>query len=336
MEKPIENLFKSYTEIEQDRKKYIEEVLIQNPELETETFSIQEKLDGSNIQFIFTPNEKLHIASKTHILEENEKFYDIFNVIEKYLNMQNSNLQNIFDYFYSLSKQKQNVIRLYGELYGGKARGSGINPLAKNKQIRYSSEKMISFFDMVINDEYLPTKIVREYFEKLNSLSYLAPQLAIIKGFQNALNFDINIPSRINPVEGNLIEGIVIKSYNKVYYNKYNRIIYIKKKNSMFLERHTNRIKKEIPENIKEYQEIFKEYLTQTRVNTIISKFGEIKSKKEIGKYIQYVLQDAKKDFIKDYPKVESELNKSGIKMILKCKNEIVNWLLDTVPVTKD
>ena len=106
------------------------------------------------------------------------------------------------------------------------------------------------------------------------------------------------------PQEGNTWEGVVIKPYDVIARNKDDEsvLFYIKKKDPKFKDRQTKSRdkKKDIPKELDDAQHAFSEFLTDVRLDDVFSKYGPIESKKDIGTYVKYMMNDAKEDFFKE------------------------------------
>ena len=258
------------------------------PELENETFVVQEKIHGTNIQLIFTPDGEMKIASRNRILENGENFFGVFEFID------NGSIDKIITVFKEKSKNENITISLFGEFFG-----KGIM-----KGVEYGSHKQMMFFDMAIDGDLIPPKIMISIFMQNNLNDFLVPCLSIDKGIESALAFDCDIPSFLNPKEGNIMEGIVIKPYNKQYVDNRGKTFYLKKKNTAFFEsshkKKRVRDQKETDPIVSELKDKFSEYITESRLQNVFSKYGVIDDIRDMGKYIGFMLEDAKEDFLKE------------------------------------
>lgn len=286
-EKEVE--FKKYPSIENHyRNKHIEKWLSKFPELKDEGFIIQEKIQGSNFQIIIN-NDKVSFASRNNILEDNAKFFDYQNVMEKY--------QNMISKFQSWVKDSHSVdcIRLFGELFGGNIQ----------KGVDYGKEKRFLIFDAYINEEILSQKRIFQLLYELNLdvNEYFVPSVGFVKRLEDALNFESRFNSQILEIENNICEGVVIKPFNNTYVDEFGSVFYIKKKNEEFKEKQKEQ--KEPKENqntnLLNLQIEFSRYLNDNRVDSVFSKYGVIESDSDIGKYIKLISDDAMEDFIKDF-----------------------------------
>ena len=78
--------FKKYSSIENTyRQKHIDKFDEVLPGWqEGTTFVAREKLDGANIQLVFTPDGLMKVGKRTSFLNESDSFFDIWNTLNKY------------------------------------------------------------------------------------------------------------------------------------------------------------------------------------------------------------------------------------------------------------
>lgn len=200
-----------------------------------------------------------------------------------------------------VTQQKQNSIRVYGELFGSNIQ----------KGVDYGEEKRFLVFDIEVNDVLMSQKYLLELFKELDLTHHLVPVLDIVKGLEQALNYNTKFDTLLMNKGDNISEGIVIKPYNQVYSFDDGSPFYLKKKNEEFMQRAKQRIKK-TDNHSDEYvqvRDLYREYLTENRVMGIFSQHGEIQEPSQIGEYIKLVMNDAREDFLKDYLKEFNRLS---------------------------
>lgn len=267
------------------------------PELYNEQYIIQEKLNGSNFSIWFENTDigvDIKCANRTVFLDRKDRFFDY------QLALQNKKIEKLIDNIVNKIK-KANIKELviFGELYGGRIQ----------KGVFYSDQKHIRFFDMRIDDIYLPFKETEEFFKEMESEDLLVPKLAIVNSLDEALEFspEFNTLLSDKQFEGldNICEGVVIKTYSKVFTNQDGSFFYIKNKNEKYLEKH--KLKRPNPKDYtmcdtaNELRDIFQTYITENRLYNVFSKYGKIESIRKIGKYISLLTEDARQDFMKEY-----------------------------------
>lgn len=253
-------MHKKYFDIENSyQSKYIEDFLSLYPEMENETYIIQEKLDGCNIQIIFD-NGTMKIGTRNNLIDSS--FYGVN--IEEFMY---KCYPHLIDKFMNCG----NVIHLYGELYG-----KGIQ-----NRVNYGEEKYLRFFDLMIDYRLVSQKELQTYLSKDD----LVPIIGYSTSLSDALDVSCEELTFLNPIEDNIMEGIVIKPFNNIYVNKYDNIFMLKKKNDLFSER--IKPKKEIDSTLQNWQELFAGYCNVNRIKSIYSKEGVIQKQQEIGKYMK-------------------------------------------------
>lgn len=272
--------FKKYSSLENTyNSKFLHKFLIQNPDAEKEVWVAREKIDGANIQLVFTPNEPMRVGSRNQWVNEGDSFYDIWTVIDKY----KAELLTIQEE----ADRTDLTFRVYGEIYG-----QGVQ-----NRIDYGPEKRICFFDVetinYVKDVNLYTQNQFENFIEELDLVHMLPKSYGTAYLQDLLVLD---------VEQDNIEGIVIKPYHSNFFLGDSRVVF-KKKSARFKDKEGNdkvRIPKPGEDKILFLNLEFRKYITKNRVLDCFSKNGPIQDQKEMGKYIKLVLEDAKIDFLKD------------------------------------
>lgn len=260
--------------------------LNEHPELENEEFVLQSKIHGANCQLIFYPDSEYKVASRSKILSENEKFYDIFNTLKK------EQYQNLIKIFSKYAEERNYIVRLYGETYG-----SGIQ---KGVDYGTEKEKEIKFFDIVLDEKFQPPFIMKQIFKSLfKNYDYLVPEFVQVKGLQKAIETDIKFNSLLNPIDNNIEEGVVIKPFYKVYHSQ-RSIFMLKKKNDKFIEKSKEKKPRRYDSEVVFLGKEFCRYINENRIQSCFSKLGEIERPNQLGEYIKHIIKDAEEDFIKD------------------------------------
>jgi len=305
--------FKKYPSIENSyREKEISHWLTLQPLLQTETFLITEKVDGCNFQWLIT-KDGLQFGKRTTMLAVNESFYDHQNTMKKYTNEIDSFKQYLID------NELESII-VFGELFG----------LGIQKSVKYGDTKRFKIFDIYIDNILLAPYSTIEILKELDMEYMYVPTIAIIDGLTEALNYETRFNSKLfDTDEENICEGIVIKPMFKTYMNGISPF-FIKKKNKEFSEiQHEPKIYI-VDEELEAVRNTYKQYLNENRVKCVMSKFGEIDSPKDIGRYIKYVLNDAKKDFLKDNMELFISLEDKQKKQVFGITGSVIVPILNT------
>ena len=242
---------------------------------------VGEKIDGSNISFLFQPKiDPLWFSRNQEITGSN--FQGGKEVIEETIGK-----------MYKLQAWVNNSgrsIRVFGELFG---------PGIQNR-IYYGNKKRILFFDLMIDDKFVSQEQFENFFYDLN-IGYLTiPKFAIFSTFEEAMEYDLEFNSQFSDKEDNIAEGVVIKPYKQPLFTANGSIFYIKKKHPKHSEKEQKEKKprKEYSEEINNLQHKFSEMVNENRVKSIFSKEEEISSHKQIGTYLGFVKKDIMEEFV--------------------------------------
>jgi Rnl2 family RNA ligase len=136
--------------------------------------------------------------------------------------------------------------------------------------------------------------------------------------FQSCIAGWLGLP----PVEDNICEGIVIRPVEPTFFRNGSRLL-LKSKNAKFAEKKA--IKKRQPkpfveptysEALKELLNVTEAYVTENRLNNVISKIGHVSIPRETGKLIGLFSKDTLDDFLKEYGNDYALLEKSEQKIV--------------------
>ena len=256
--------------------------------LHLEQYVIQEKLDGSNISFIFLENGRVKVASRNNYLgcPETTDFFGISQVIKT------DEFANLLEYWSNKAKYDCCEYQLYGEIYG-----KGIQ-----NRIEYGSKK-IKFFDIRRNGHYLAQSEFYRLMEPTFT-NFIVPLVGMANSLEEALSYSENFQTLEYAADfDNPAEGIVIKPWNTVVRNRFGERFVLKKKSDKFSEKSSKKSVKEekiILPAVQKAQEEFALYINENRVLSYFSKEGRLESMKDISKYIPAILNDALLDYMKD------------------------------------
>lgn len=315
-------MFKKYTSIENT---YREEFLdrIKGHGFWNEEFIVQEKVHGANLSYWTTDGEHFFSAKRTAQIESDEKFYNqelILKDIEPQLKNIWSDLKN------EVADLKQ--LTIFGEIIGGDYPHPEVAVNRKSvmvqKGIYYSPNNHFYAFDILINKEqYLDVELANHHFSKqglLHAKTIFKGNINECLSYQN--DFNSTIPKELNLPElsPNIVEGVIIRPRVTRHFNNGTRLI-LKNKNEKWSENkkyHKSIVSgDEIPEKIIKLQEAILTYVTENRLNNVISKIGEI-TPKDFGRILGMFNKDVIEDFIKDYHDITDELEKKELKLITK------------------
>ena len=286
------------------RTKEIEMWKRYHPNLTKEMFVAREKLDGSSLALWFLPDGRIKVASRNNFigyLGDDVRFQgvsitELFESNSAYKAL----IKDVQTWAYI--NDKPNII--FGELYGG-----GIQ-----NRVNYGKERHFRAFDIMkggymlsqYDFDYIFATIPGIYAD--DKLSLVCPFVAKFENLEEALAFDVSkFTSILTPVdhpEGklNLAEGIVIKPYDTCYQSPEGSVFYLKMKNEKFKDNEVKAPKLAPDAGLIELQTAFRGYLTENRMLDVFSKYGVIEKPSQIGEYIRYIMEDAKVDFLKEFP----------------------------------
>ncbi len=282
--------FNKYSKIENHyREKYIH--YLQELGFDKLQYQITEKIDGANFQFI-TDGNNVRVASRNNVVDGG--FYNCESVIQQY----SKNVKELKKKYFLNSQQ----VSIYGELYGNTIQ----------KRIDYGVDIQFIGFDISV-DGMLISPLETERVLNLMQIPVVST-LEVTDKLDKALEYNNKFKSKIYPDanDTNITEGIVIKPVEPLYLPNGSRVI-IKSKNEKFSEKKKkNNNKQQNPFNA-----LAEQYITENRVNSVLSKFGYAKPE-DFGTIIKLLSEDAIEDMISDGDIPGNYNNTSEYKLIRK------------------
>jgi Rnl2 family RNA ligase len=310
----------------------------------SEEWVVLEKIHGANLS-LTTDGKDVKFASRTMFLND-DSFTQFFKV-NKTLDYLTSTVKDIFNNEFPDAKS----VIIYGELFGGLYPGIKTNSKHIQKGVFYSPKHHFYAFDLYVsslNDEkrgiinnYINYDKCVEIFTKYG-LFYAEPLLRgtfteCIK-WSNSHKSDITqIPAgvmrhypelgELPQLEDNTREGHVLKPVVVLRFQNHDRII-LKDKSEKFNEKTSKASKQNNSSNdmsnIDQKAEILS-YVTQQRLDNVLSKIGDIdeikKDKKYTGQLIKSFIEDVIKDALNDIEFPESiEFPEKVIKKVIQAK----------------
>lgn len=317
-------MFKKYNSIENSyRSAFIEK--LERRGMVNEMFVVQEKVHGANLSYWTTDGVNFQAAKRNGVLEAGEKFYNYEVVLESL----KSKFANIWNQLKSKNSDL-NQLTFFGEIMGGNfpkdktPDGIGKQAIKVQKGIFYSPENHFYAFDILINqDTYLNVDIANTYFEAENifhAKTLFQGNLEECLKYPNIFNSVIPAQLGFPTLENNICEGVIIRPIKAEFLNGGNRVI-LKNKNDAWAEnkRFDKSFKQAepLPEKIVKLQEAAETFITENRLNNVISKIGAI-TEKDFGKVLGLFNKDILEDFQKDFGEFMEELDKKERKLITK------------------
>lgn len=323
-------IFKTYNSIENSyQTRVIEQIYLHG--FANEIFVVQEKVHGANFSF-FTNGKEIKIAKRTSFIDENEKFYNAHQILERY----RKNVIDVFQKVKTIHPDIETVV-IYGELFGGGYKHKEVesvkDAIKVQKGVEYSPYNEFYAFDIKLNGTtYLDTDLVNQIFDEAG---FFYAKVLFQGTLEDALkfpnDFDSKIPSWLSlpEIENNICEGAIIKTLKTKYFRNGSRVI-LKNKNEKWTEK-SKMAKKDRPiqkevhfsEKAQNIWEEMQKYATANRLNNVVSKIGEFETKL-MGKIIGLFSMDILEDFEKDFPNAFKTIEKEEQKRINKKLNALV------------
>ncbi|GAA6764879.1 hypothetical protein AAFH68_08130 [Flavobacterium sp. CGRL1] len=249
---------------------------------------VTEKVHGANFSFVYQ-NKNLQFAKRKDLLKWNDDFFGFQSVISKI----ETQIISLFEQLSFDFKADKYIV--YGELFGGHYPHQNVVPQPNVQAIQtgvyYTPEISFCAFDIAFvkegKKEYLDYDLTVSYFEKF---SIFYAKILFSGKLNEALEFNKRISSTIPAlfnlplIEDNLIEGIVVKplKHNGLIQNDERPVI--KLKNTEFKEQkfHQAQNWSYIPEVSSHSEELtfliedLRTYITENRLNSVLSKIGAI------------------------------------------------------------
>lgn len=280
-------------------RKFIDGFFERYPELKTTQYIITEKLDGSNLSIQFDKNG-FCFCSRNSVLSRSDKLYDIWKLVDS-------------GYFCDIVKVFSGAIKIFESVcIYGEYIGKGIQ-----KRVNYGESKSFKIFDIAVNGVFLPPFMTIKLLDTVGLMNYFVPILAYgIDGLEDVLSFNVIFDSKILSITDNKAEGVVIRPLYENYRSPVATFI-LKKKNENFDERtKVEKPKLVVGEKLSNLRESFNSYINKNRLLGIFSKFGQITSQDDFGKYIGLMCVDAWEDFEKDFEETLHNVDKKDVKYI--------------------
>ena len=315
-------------------------------------YIIMEKIHGSNTQIDYNYiTGEFAFGKRSGLLEESETFYNLQSMLTEELKSSMRCLAemmqcDLIEYGLSLS-----TVKFYGEIFGGSYPHEDVpkdkDAIKVQKAVFYSPSNHWMAFDVAFT-VYGTDKVFFLSGSKFWTLCILAgiptvPILTVADTLVQALAYPNDGLSKVYekyglpPIEDNVMEGVVIRPYNKDVWLGNTRVI-LKNKNQKFSEK--KNAKKELPSEdvparVLQAREEISQFITYNRVHNVISHIGEV-TPKDIGKVIQLTTADTLKDYNKEFHTL-CFLDKKEEKMVTKfLAQEVGKIVRDVVIFGKD
>jgi Rnl2 family RNA ligase len=212
------------------------------------------------------------------------------------------------------------------------------------KGVFYCPNHEFYAFDLYVTTEnsgrYLTVDETNTFFER-GDFFYAK---TLFRGtLDQCLQYPNNAPSLISewlglpPMENNICEGIIIRPVDPTYLGNGARVL-LKNKNARFAEKKA--IKKRTPklcvepsysQMLNDLLPVVEQYITENRLNNVVSKIGHVSLPKETGKLIGLFSKDILDDFLKEHSGKYAAIEKSEQKILNRHVNTSATNLIKKV-----
>jgi len=333
--------FKKYNSIENTfDKDFMEKIFLEG--YDKQEFVVQEKVHGSNVCLV-ADGKTVSFGKRTGFIETGEKFYDYEELLERYTPKAIA--------LFSIVKEALpdiGTITIFGEMFGGKYPHPDVKNDSKisviQKGVSYCPTHEFYAFDLYVTNEetgrFLSVDEVNGFFEKggfFYAKTLFRGTLNECLKYPNLFQSQISGWLGLPPIEGNICEGIVIRPVEPTYLRNGSRVL-LKSKNAHFAEKKS--VKKREPklfvepsysESLNNLLPIAEEYVTENRLNNVVSKIGQISVPKDTGKLIGLFSKDILDDFLKEHSGNYASIEKSEQKILNRHINSLATNLIKKV-----
>lgn len=325
--------FKKYSSIDNAiTRDLMERVWAEMPEdLE---WVVQEKVHGANTSFL-CDGEDVKFAKRTSVLSEDDKFYDFQSMLEDYKPRVLSLFRKICEKHPSVS-----AISVFGEMFGGRYAHDGVSAVKGitliQKGVNYTPVHEFYGFDIYVFEGetgyYLAVDEVNSLFEAegfFYARTLMRGSLAECLKYPNAFQSKISQWLGLPDIDDNICEGVVIRPVTPQYLKNGSRVL-IKSKNARFAEKKSVKVRNKIFTEPIPYSNSLKAllpelelYVTENRLNNVISHIGEVTLPKDFGKIMGVFSKDILEDFLKEHGGEYTALDKCEQKSLNRELNKL-------------
>lgn len=325
--------FKKYSSIDNAiTRDFMERVWAEMPEdLE---WVVQEKVHGANTSFL-CDGEDVKFAKRTSVLSEDDKFYDFQSMLEAYKTRVLSLFRRICEKHPSVS-----AISVFGEMFGGRYAHDGVSAVKGitliQKGVNYTPVHKFYGFDIYVFEGdtgyYLAVDEVNSLFEAEDffyARTLMRGSLAECLKYPNAFQSKISQWLGLPDIDDNICEGVVIRPVTPQYLRNGSRVL-IKSKNARFAEKKSVKVRNKIftepipySDSLKAMLPELEAYVTENRLNNVISHIGEVTLPKDFGKIMGMFSKDILEDFLKEYGGEYTALDKCEQKSLNRELNKL-------------
>lgn len=313
--------FKPYPEIPYMTPGIIK--MIRDHGFDKDSWYVSGKVDGSNFQVAIDVDDTMHFGGRNHELDRYDNYNNWRHAAEKqHINEKVRRLKDILDDYelWDIVKEGPYVLVVYFELVGGVYKHPDVKPVEDavkiQGRVQYHPDNVFIALDAFW---YQPSTkdhgwIAPSTFDDACDKANIPHrQLLAHLPFDEAIKYPNAFEDHTGPVlfglpqiPDNIAEGVVLFPWTPRQFHNGARVI-MKNKNHLFEERvvKTNKVKKpEEPLNERETEMYnnYMSYITESRFMSVLSKMDVTSvTEKSFGIMLQSFMEDADKDFSKEY-----------------------------------
>lgn len=337
--------FKKYSSIDNViTRDFMERVWAEMPtDLE---WVVQEKVHGANTSFLCDGDE-VRFAKRTSVLSEDDIFYDFQSLLEVYNQRVLSLFKRIRDTYPAVS-----AISVFGEMFGGRYAHEGVpavNGLTLiQKGVNDTPIHEFYGFDIYVFEGeagyYLAVDEVNSLFEAegfFYARTLMRGSLAECLKYPNAFQSKISQWLGLPDIDDNICEGVVIRPVTPQYLRNGSRIL-IKSKNARFAEKKSVKTRNKLftepvpySDSLKALLPELEAYVTENRLNNVISHIGEVTLPKDFGKIMGMFSKDILEDFLKEHGGAYTALDKCEQKSLNRELNKLSTGFVKEILLSK-
>lgn len=337
--------FKKYSSIDNViTRDFMERVWAEMPEdLE---WVVQEKVHGANTSFL-CDGEEVRFAKRTSVLSDDDRFYDFQMLLESYR-------PRVLSLFRRIRKAHPAVsgISVFGEMFGGRYAHEGVAAVKGltliQKGVNYTPTHEFYGFDIYVFEGeigyYLAVDEVNSLFEAerfFYARTLMRGSLAECLKYPNAFQSKISQWLGLPDIDDNICEGVVIRPVTPQYLRNGSRVL-IKSKNARFAEKKSVKncsklFAEPIPysDSLKALLPELESYVTENRLNNVISHIGEVTLPKDFGKIMGMFSKDILEDFLKEHGGEYTALDKCEQKSLNRELNKLSTGFVKEILLSK-
>lgn len=337
--------FKKYSSIENAiTRDFMERVVAEMPaDLE---WVVQEKVHGANTSFLCDGSE-VRFAKRTSVLDDDEQFYDFQSLLADYKH-------KVLSLFARIRKKHPavNSISVFGEMFGGRYAHESV-PAEKGtiliqKGVNYTPAHGFYGFDIYLFEgdggRYLTVDEVNDLFESegfFYARSLMRGSLSNCLKYPNAFQSKISQWLGLPEIDDNICEGVVIRPVEPRYLRNGSRVL-IKSKNARFAEKKSVKKRNKLftepvpySDSLKAMLSELEAYVTENRLNNVISHIGEVTLPKDFGKIMGMFSKDILEDFMKEHGGAYTALDKCEQKSLNRELNKLATGFVKEILLSK-